>query len=328
MGKSDTAMAAYLSRPDRCADFISNFLFDNKFNITKDMIQIKNSRQPLLEKKENRRLNAKDKYRDILTCVCNNIFCLITGIENQANLSNVMPVKTMIYDSNSYEEQIRTYQHKYENDRNSARNKKTVHKTEQGDFISGLHTGDKLTPVVTLVFYYGEKPWDRSVELYDMLDFNGISDEIKPFIQNYRINLIDIHNIENTASFKTDLGILIDLMKIRKDKAQLKEYIQTHTEFFEKTSGDAYDLVAELINSQWLINTKKEYFDTKRGVYNMCTGMKEWLEDVESDGFAKGIHATLDIMNDLRSKQEPEIIAAKYQVDLNDVMVIFHYLNG
>ena len=44
-------------------------------------------------------------------------------------------------------------------------------------------------PVVTLVLYYGEEDWDGPMCLHDMLD---IPEEIKKYINDYRLNIIQI----------------------------------------------------------------------------------------------------------------------------------------
>lgn len=62
--------------------------------------------------------------------------------------------------------------------------------------------------MITLVFYYGDKPWDGETDIYGMLDlderFPEIN-EVQKFIPNYHINLIDISNILNVDNYISDL---------------------------------------------------------------------------------------------------------------------------
>lgn len=70
-----------------------------------------------------------------------------------------MPVRMMLYDGLNYTEQIRQLD----------RNKKFKNSDE---FLSGMKKDDKLLPIVTIVFYYGEK------EKIDMCEaLQGIFDD-------------------------------------------------------------------------------------------------------------------------------------------------------
>ena len=55
----------------------------------------------------------------------------------------------------------------------------------------------------------------------------------------------------------------------------------------DKTSDELFELIAELLEADWIIEKKKEYVG-KGADYTMCTGMKEWLEKVFQDGERKG----------------------------------------
>lgn len=58
----------------------------------------------------------------------------------------------------------------------------------------------------------------------------------------------------------------------------------------DKTSDELFELIAELLEADWIIEKKKEYVG-KGADYTMCTGMKEWLEEVFQDGERKGREA-------------------------------------
>jgi len=64
---------------------------------------------------------------------------------------------------------------------------------------------DKFTPVITVVVYYGDNPWDGSTTLHGMLD---ISDNM--MLVEARQNNLTFHNISNMAFF--------DMLKVFLDK--------------------------------------------------------------------------------------------------------------
>ena len=72
---------------------------------------------------------------------------------------------------------------------------------------------DRFTPVITMVVYYGEKPWDGAVSLHGMLN---IPEEMKAFVNDYKILLVEarensltLHNMKNVAFFNLMKVILI-----------------------------------------------------------------------------------------------------------------------
>ena len=80
------------------------------------------------------------------------------------------------------------------------------------EFISGICKTDRFLPVVTLVLYYGEEDWDGPMCLHDMLD---IPEEIKKYINDYRLNIIQIkdnnlqlHNEKNKDLFEIMSGAI------------------------------------------------------------------------------------------------------------------------
>ncbi|MBR1711323.1 MAG: hypothetical protein IJ719_21295 [Clostridia bacterium] len=79
------------------------------------------------------------------------------------------------------------------------------------EFLSGFRKEDKLIPVVTAVIYFGEKPWDGPLSLYEMF---GLSEDqleaLKPFVPDYKVNLIPPKNVDEAdfdSKFNTGLGL-------------------------------------------------------------------------------------------------------------------------
>ncbi len=76
----------------------------------------------------------------------------------------------------------------------------------------------KLNPVITLVFYYGEKEWDGSRNLHEMFRKSGderVSKIIGTYIPDYHINLIDVSNPENLYVFHSDLQLISGMLQYR-----------------------------------------------------------------------------------------------------------------
>lgn len=93
---------------------------------------------------------------------------------------------------------------------------------------------DKFIPVVTIVVYYGEEPWDAALSLCGILD---IPDSIKGVVNDYKIRLVEarnnsltLHNIDNIALFGLLSYLLNDTNnKTRKEiEGELEYYIKEH----------------------------------------------------------------------------------------------------
>ena len=67
-------------------------------------------------------------------------------------------------------------------------------------------------PVITLVLYYGKQNWDAPTSLSGLMD---IPEEIKPYFNDYKINLISVKDMkkEQINKFISDLKIYFDYVK-------------------------------------------------------------------------------------------------------------------
>ena len=149
----------------------------------------------------------------------------ILGIENQDKVHYAMPLRKLLYDGLSYQKQCDRIarEHKEKKDLNSK------------EFLSHMSKEDKLQPVITIVIYYGEEAWDGAKSLYDMLD---IPDRMKPFVSDYRMNLIEVrdNNLIFHEKDNKDLFTLFDILYNRKYTAQERK-----TKAIEYDSGNHTD---------------------------------------------------------------------------------------
>lgn len=59
------------------------------------------------------------------------------------------------------------------------------------DFLSGLKFTDKITPIVTLVVYYGKAKWIAPKDLHGMMELPA---NLQAFVPNYQMNLLEVRN--------------------------------------------------------------------------------------------------------------------------------------
>ena len=89
---------------------------------------------------------------------------IIIGVENQTAIDYSMPVRVMTYDAMQYSRQIENVGEKRRRAKNPA--EKPANSVE---FLSKFKKEDRLTPVVTIVVYFGTKEWDGPTDLHGMI---------------------------------------------------------------------------------------------------------------------------------------------------------------
>ena len=151
MGKQDKIMTRYLSDPEHFADFINGTLFQGRQMLDAKTII------PVPQRKVEKSVSLKgepmflDGTRDAVMKQDFNGIYSVFAVEAQTSTHYGMPVKNLGYDVTDYISQVRMF---------TKDNRGNKAYTTSAEFISGMRAEDKLTPVFTVVLYYGENKWD------------------------------------------------------------------------------------------------------------------------------------------------------------------------
>lgn len=113
-------------------------------------------------------------------------------MENQDLVHYAMPIRVI------YEEGL-TYHRRLEEIQKTHHEKKDL-KTG-AEFLGGFSKEDRVPAVVSLVIYYGRKPWDGATDLYDLLDMSGIPEEMR-----FAKNNIGLRKEESTCARGLKIG--------------------------------------------------------------------------------------------------------------------------
>lgn len=175
--QADIILKEFFEDNARFSDLFNGVLFQGKQVLTpEDLVAEDSDSSTIAAHKEIREPVAK--RRDILKKGRHGVHYLLFGIENQKKLHPAMPVRCMLYDAIGYNKELRQKEK-----RNRASGKKDY------EFLSGLKLTDKLTPIVTLVVYYGEEPWRGPKDLYGMMELPPGFQKVVP---NYKMNLLEV----------------------------------------------------------------------------------------------------------------------------------------
>ena len=284
MGKSNASAREYIAQKEHVADIFNNHLFQGEEMIRpEDLEAIDGQNDILLDDKLGEEQEVH-RYRDIIMKWKYGINFMILACENQQKINYAMSVRNMLYDSLSYVSQIKEIW-------NRSKDKKMTSE----EYLSKFRKEDKLTPVITIVLYYGLEKWDASLELYDMFKLNEKlqkNETIQQYIPNYKINLMDVGNLESVDKFRTDLQIVFGMLKYRSNTEKLMKYVKEYEEFYKNLDVDTYRAIREFLHSEKKLKEALSVIEEEEESVNMCKA----LDDLYNMGVEKGRQETEEKM--------------------------------
>ena len=270
LGTKDSKAKEYLSDNTRFSEICNYVLFDGEKVIKPENLKECDTTEVLSVFGIDRKQIVKQKWRDLLKSVSvkhtGQMYVILIGAEAQTDIHYAMPVKTMIYDALNYGEQVNEAKKRHRKNRDYR---------SSDEFLSGFTLDDKLTPVITITLYLGTTQWDGPRSLAEMMP--QMDERILPFINDYRINLLNPLEITDFSKFETGLRPLFELLKNASDEEKLNELITKDDTF---TRVDVETVAA--INL--FVGTDIKY-DEKEEVVNMC---KAW-DDHKKRGIQEGM---------------------------------------
>ena len=191
MGQKDITQKNFEAYNDVFSDIVNGTLFDGREVIKPEALvdAIAKSQYKADDNVIHEQERDVTKYWTDKNCY---IRLALLGVENQLAIDMDMPLRVIGYDGSSYRDEMN--QDKIVIDEGTGKKHKIRH---------------KRYPVVTIVLYFGKTPWQKPLSLYDVLE---ISDDLKPFVSDYKINLIDVPRLtrKQVEKFTSDFQIIAD----------------------------------------------------------------------------------------------------------------------
>ena len=270
LGTKDSKAKEYLSDNTRFSEICNYVLFDGEKVIKPENLKECDTTEVLSVFGIDKKQIVKQKWRDLLKSVSvkhtGQMYVILIGAEAQTDIHYAMPVKTMIYDALNYGEQVNEAK---------KRHRKNKDYRSSDEFLSGFTLDDKLTPVITITLYLGTTQWDGPRSLAEMMP--QMDERILPFINDYRINLLNPLEITDFSKFETGLRPLFELLKNASDEEKLNDLI-TNDETFTRVDVETVAAI------NLFVGTDIKY-DEKEEVVNMC---KAW-DDHKKRGIQEGM---------------------------------------
>lgn len=307
MGKKDAQTVEYLSESKYFADMFNAALFCGE-EVIKESELLETDK----ERKNTTAIKGAEVRHDNVKKWMNGTNLAILVIEDQSNVDYHMVIRNLYADGLHYHNQWKKMQSRH-------RKEKDLKKSHE--FISGMKKDEKFQPVVNLVVYFGEEPWQGPRTLYKLLDFGGENEKLRPYINDYKLNLFDYHDYDSFEQFHSELRIIFEFLRYAKDKEALRKVVAGNSENYYNVSNETYEMIAVLTNSVELLVKDKRY-ENEEGGWNMCKA----LEDIRLEGIEQGIEQGIErkthqiVENMLRRGMAEEDIAALAACDLQMVL--------
>ena len=196
------------------------------------------------------------------------------GIENQLIENYPMPYRILQYDCLVYKDQMDILEKEH-------RKKKDLRSSEE--FLSGINASDKLIPCITIVIYYGTRPWQTNFSMKDMFDAKD-----EHHLIDFKMNLLEVHS--DTHRYKDkELDLVFSITReilngnfvIIKEK--YKQSIPKQVALVIASMAKDEELYQQIKEEEKEVIVMCESLDRMREEY----GTKRYLQG-EADGLQKG----------------------------------------
>ncbi len=248
MAEKDIAEKTLEACSDVFADIVNVLLFSGKQVVKEEELE---EESPNSSYKADNKLHTQE--RDVAKYWKKGLVRLaLYGLENQTTSDPDMPLRLFGYDGAAYRAQLLA-----DDEKRAAR-----------------------FPVITLVLYFGyDRRWKNPVSLHDCLE---IPEDLKPYVNDYHMNLFEIAYLEeeDVAKFRSDFRIVADyFVQMRKNK----KYVAS-----EMTIKHVHELLQLMSVMTQDARFEDVYSPEMEGrQITMC----ECLDEAENRGIEKGIKA-------------------------------------
>ena len=271
MGQMDLYQSDFYEDKTRFADVFNGVLFGGKEIMKPEDLENEDSVMVGMKRKKNLKKVICDKIRK-----WKGRYVSILVLENQSYVDYRMVFRVMESEVIGYEKQRKKIY--LEQQRRNV-------KFNSHEYLSGMKKGQKYIPIITLVLYVGKnKLWDGAKSLYEMLELDA---EIKPFVNDFKINLFDYHDYKDFSMFKTENRLLFEMLANGRDKKKMLGVLkrQTHLGEVDEVSAKA---ILGILNVKIDLAKILRKDENGREVYDMCKAFEDYKEDGRQLGLKQG----------------------------------------
>lgn len=250
MGAKDITEKTLEAYNDVFSDIVNGLLFHGKQLVQEDMLT---DAQPVSMYKADSGIHEQE--RDVSKYWVKteggriNVRIAFFGIENQTDYDSDMPLRVIGYDGAAYRAEL-ALKERY--------------------------------PVLTMILYFGDKPWGKNRSLYDAV---SVPEELQPFISDYRINVFEIARLpkESVDYFHSDFKVVVDYFVGKREEPD-----------YRPKDPEKFKHVDELLKLMSVLTHDSRFEDALKGEGGKPKDMCEVLDRVEARGEARGLVKGID----------------------------------
>lgn len=275
MGAKDNKITPYLQKPENFCGLLNGGVFNGKPILSPEKLTLLPGQQSVeLTGKDDVGKKKKKSYtfhHDVVMKADWGGYYAILSCEDQSHIHYGMPLRMLQYDVLEYIRQVKEIEEKNRAEKNLK---------SGAEFLSGMTKEDFLQPVVGVVFYHGEEPWDGAKSMTDMVHLPADLEELREFIPQYKIHLIDPRTV-NLEHFTGAWRTLMEVLRYMGDKQGFASYVENHAEELDALSIESGEVLLTLLGENRRLTEGKE-------AVTVCTALEELKEDWKNEGIHIG----------------------------------------
>ena len=208
---------------------------------------------------------------------------VLIGAEHQAEVDRSMPVRVLLLNALTYTMQLHALA--LRNRRKAAKLRQErgegdeqEHDTDERpiswkEILSGLRETDMLRPVLTIVVYWSEKPWNAPRSLQELI---RMPENLKEYVDNNKLIVVAPSELQDQQLDRatSDLGPVLRFLTSAGSREDMMAAIQADPRL-AKIGSDAANVIAAVTG------LRLESADTKTGGQNLVQGMIEIREEID-----------------------------------------------
>lgn len=295
MGAKDSITHEYMKQPEQFADIFNGSLFNGEEVIDPKKLREMDTTSIALPFGQDGAAIPKQKERDLLKMVLKTdgkaAYCIL-GVENQGKIHGAMAVRNMLYDALTLAEQVKA----------TAKSHRQAGDTgkDEGEFLSGFHSEDRLLPVITIVIHWGTEVWNAPLCLRDMYQ-EDTDPRLLRYAADYKVNLVSpvLMSDAELDTFKSDLKEVLKFIKHSADKVELKKLLDEN-EKYQKLDRLAAQTISTCSGVDFNIPVGK-------GEVNVCKAIEDMKEEARNETRNEDLLRTVNMLKKLKLTKDVAI---------------------
>lgn len=312
MGEKNVEVNKWLGNKKRFADLFNGCVFDGKDIVKPEDLQLLDRESDFVITGKSKKRKTYQRYRDIVMAWKNEITLAVLACETQDRIHYGMPVRNMLYDAAAYTDQMSKLWEERKESKGSEneelksevpkngkeqKNKEpqSNKKLSQDEYLSRFEKGQRLQPVITLVFYYGDKEWDGSKDLYGLFGWNlhkDIYNILEKYVPNYCINLIEPRNVKDLKKFHTDLQLIFEMLQYKNNKNSMIRFINNNRDYFSSVTAETYNVIRVMFDLKKVLEYKDDA--DEKECCDMCKAFDDYFDEGVQLGVEQGIEQGIE----------------------------------